>query len=168
MGLTKFYARNDDFNHYCSSNLKFGNPYFWHRVCEHLTSENIYKKTPNKYEVHQVLKPDNKSSIMNLDNGETMKKESRFSYIRPDDLVTRLEICNCLNITGLEQIVHRKSQVIVEIPNSCMIVFTGDTYHTGVSSIERSNGSHPSFLRIFSYIVDDDYITDDENISRIT
>ena len=97
-----------------------------------------------------------------------MKKESRFSYIRPDDLVTRLEICNCLNITGLEQIVHRKSQVIVEIPNSCMIVFTGDTYHTGVSSIERSNGSHPSFLRIFSYIVDDDYITDDENISRIT
>ena len=28
LGLTKFYARNDAFNHYCSSNLKFGNPYF--------------------------------------------------------------------------------------------------------------------------------------------
>ena len=76
-------------------------------------------------------------------------------------------MCNCSNITGLEQIVHRKSQVIVEIPNSCMIVFTGYTYYAGVSSIERSNGSYPSFLRIFSYIVEDDYITDDENINRL-
>ena len=48
-----------------------------------------------------------------------------------------------------------------------MIVFTGDTYHAGVSSIERSNGSYPSFLRIFRYIVEDDYTTDDENISII-
>ena len=45
-----------------------------------------------------------------------------------------------------------------------MIVFTGDTYHAGIGSIERSNGSYPSILRIFSYIVEDDYITDDENI----
>ena len=44
LGLTKYYARNDDFNHYCSSYLKFGDPYFWHRVCEHFTSENIYNK----------------------------------------------------------------------------------------------------------------------------
>ena len=28
LGLTKYYARNDDFNHYCSSSLKFGDPYF--------------------------------------------------------------------------------------------------------------------------------------------
>ena len=46
-----------------------------------------------------------------------------------------------------------------------MIVFTGDTYHAGVSSIERSNGSYPSFLRIFSYVLEDVYVTDDENIS---
>ena len=46
-----------------------------------------------------------------------------------------------------------------------MIVFTGDTYHTGVSSIERNNSSYPLFLRIFIYIVEDDYVTDDENIS---
>ena len=63
LGLTKFYARNDDFNHYCSSNLKFGNPYFLHRVYEHFTSENVYKNTPNKYEVHQVLKPDKKYQL---------------------------------------------------------------------------------------------------------
>ena len=49
LGLTKFNARNDDFNHYCSSNLKFGNPYFWYRVCANFTSENIFKITPKKY-----------------------------------------------------------------------------------------------------------------------
>ena len=59
--------------------------------------------------------------------------------------MTRLKLCNCSNITGLEQTVHRKSQVIVEIPNSCMIVFTCDTYHAEVSSIERSNGIIPRF-----------------------
>ena len=46
-----------------------------------------------------------------------------------------------------------------------MIVFTGDTYHAGVSIIERNNSSYPLFLRIFSYIVEDDYVTDDKNIS---
>ena len=49
-----------------------------------------------------------------------------------------------------------------------MIIFTGDTYHVGFSSIERSNGSYPSFLRIFSYIVEDDYTTDNENITKIS
>ena len=116
MALTKFYARNDDFNHYCTSNLRFRDDYFWHRVCEYFTSDNIYKKTSNKYEVYQVLKPDNKTSIMMLENRKTMKKESKFSYIRPVDGVTRLNMCNCSNITGLGQTVHRKSQVIVEIP----------------------------------------------------
>ena len=168
LGLTKYYARNEDFNHYCSSSLKFGDPYFWHRVCEHFTSENIYTITPKKYEIHQVLQPDNKSSIVNLDDGKNVTKESRFSYIRPVDGVTRLKLCNCSNITGLEQTVHRKSQVIVEIPNSCMIVFTGDTYHAGVSSFDRRDGGYPSFLRIFSYIVEENYVTDDENISRLS
>ena len=60
---------------------------------------------------------------------------------------------------------NRKSQVIVEIPNNCMIVFTGDTYHAGVSSIERSNGNYPSFLQTFSYTIEDDYITDNANIT---
>ena len=168
LGLTKYYARNEDFNHYCSSSLKFGDPYFWHRVCEHFTSENIYTITPKKYEIHQVLQPDNKSSIVNLDDGKNVIKESRFSYIRPVDGVTRLKLCNCSNITGLEQTVHRKSQVIVEIPNSCMIVFTGDTYHAGVSSFDRRDGGYPSFLRIFSYIVEENYVTDDENISSLS
>ena len=48
-----------------------------------------------------------------------------------------------------------------------MIVFTGDTYHSGVSTFERRNGSYSFNLRIFSYIVEDDYLSGDENITAI-
>ena len=41
-------------------------------------------------------------------------KESRFSYIRPIDSVTRLKLYNCSNITGLENVVHKGGQVVVE------------------------------------------------------
>ena len=94
-------------------------------------------------------------------------KESRFSYIRPVDGITRLKVYNCSNITGLENVIHKSSQVIVEIPNGCMIVFTGDTYHSGVSTFERRNGSYPSNLRIFSYIVEDNFLSVDEDIKAI-
>ena len=40
-------------------------------------------------------------------------------------------------------------------------------YHIGVSTFERRNGSYPSNLRIFSYIVEDDYLSGDENITAI-
>ena len=43
-----------------------------------------------------------------------MKKESRFSDIRPVDGVTRLKMCNYSNIIGLEQTVHRKSQSLLK------------------------------------------------------
>ena len=51
-------------------------------------------------------------------------KESRFSYIRPVDGVTRLKVCNCSNITGLENEIHKSSQVVVKIPSGCMMKFT--------------------------------------------
>ena len=84
-------------------------------------------------------------------------KESRFSYIRPVDGVTRFKVYNCSNIIGLENEIYKSSQVVVEIPNGCMILFTGDTFHAGVSTFERRNGSYPSNLRIFSYIVEADF-----------
>ena len=68
----------------------------------------------------------------------------------------------------MEQTVHIASPVIVEIPNGCMIIFTGDTYYAGISSLERRNGSYPLYLRIFSYIVEDEYIFGDENIIKIS
>ena len=68
-----------------------------------------------------------------------------------------MKVYNCSNITGLEKIIHRSSQVVVEIPSGCVIVFTGDTFHARVSTFERRNDSYLSNLRIFSYIVEDDF-----------
>ena len=67
----------------------------------------------------------------------------------------------------MENLVHISSQVVVEISNECMILFTGDMFHAGVSNFERRNGSYPSNLRIFSYIVEDDYLSCNENITSI-
>ena len=55
----------------------------------------------------------------------------------------------------------------MEIPNGCMILFTRDTFHTGVTTCERRNGSYPSNLRIFIYIVEDDFLSNNENITSI-
>ena len=63
--------------------------------------------------------------------------------------------------------IHKSSQVALEIPSGCMILFTGDTYHVGVSTFERRNGSYPSNLRIFSYIVEDIFLSYNENIKSI-
>ena len=78
-----------------------------------------------------------------------------------------MKVYNCSNINGLENVIHKSSQVVVEISSGCMILFTGDTYHAGGSTIERRNGSYPSNLRIFSYIVEDMFLSDDENIKAI-
>ena len=55
----------------------------------------------------------------------------------------------------------------MEITNACMIIFTGDTFHVGEITFERRNGSYTSNLRIFSYIVEDDHISCNENITSI-
>ena len=64
-------------------------------------------------------------------------KESRFSYIRPVDRATRLIVYNCSNLTDLEQVVHRGSKVVVEVPDGCMIVFINHTIHAGVKSYKK-------------------------------
>ena len=55
----------------------------------------------------------------------------------------------------------------MEIPSGCMILFTGDTFHAGVSTFERRNGSYPSNHRIFSYINEDIFLSVNENITSI-
>ena len=80
-------------------------------------------------------------------------KESRFSYIRPVVRVTKLKVYNYSNITSLEIEIHKLSQVGVEIPSGCMILFTGDIYHAGVSTFERRNGSYSSNFVLFSVIL---------------
>ena len=76
--------------------------------------------------------PVNVSLIMLLIEGKKINKKLRFSYIRHVDGLTRLKVYNYLSITGLENVVHRSSQVILEIPNGCLILCMGDTFHAGV------------------------------------
>ena len=76
------------------------------------------KRIQNK--ICQVVCPVNQPKIMSLNSKKNCYKESRFSYIRPDDGITRLKVYNCSNITGLENVIHKSSQVIVEIPNGCI------------------------------------------------
>ena len=98
-------------------------------------------------------------------------KESRFSYITPDDGATRLIIYNCSNITGLEQIVHRGSKVVVKVPDRCMILFTNHinhTNHTGVKSYEKQGGMYSLHIRMFAYIVEHDYVQITDDISKLS
>ena len=67
----------------------------------------------------------------------------------------------------MENEIHKSSQAVVEIPSGCMIIFTGDTYHAGVSTFERRNVSYPSNFRIFTCIVEDNVLSDTENIKSI-
>ena len=78
-----------------------------------------------------------------------------------------MKLYNSSNITGLKKEVHKSSQVVVEIPSGCVIIFTGDTFHARVSTFERRNGSYPSNLRIFSFIVEYNVLSDNENITSI-
>ena len=85
-------------------------------------------------------------------------KESRFSFIRHIDGVTMLKLYSCSNITGLKNLVHKGGQVVVEIPKGCLIIFIGDTFHAGFSTFHRVDGSYPSNLRLFSFIIEKEYI----------
>ena len=107
---------------------------FWQRVHDHFTTHKIYTINFNTYAIHQVIFPVNTSAIMELSEGKKIIKESWFSYIRHIDGVTRLKVYNCSNNTRLKNVVHRGSQVNVEIPNDCLILFIGDNLHAGVST----------------------------------
>ena len=124
-----------------------------------------FTKIENK--IYQVVFPVNTSSIINTIDGMKIIKESRFSYIRSIDGVTRLKLYNCLYITGLENVVDKGGQVVIEIPNGCLILFTGDNFHGGVSTFHKAERSNPSDLRLFSYIVEKEYLTGNEDITSI-
>ena len=111
--------------------------------------------------------PVNTSSIIDTTDGMKTIKESMFSDLRPIDGVTRLKLYNYSNITGLENLVHKGGQVVVEIPNGCLILRTGDTYHVEIGIFHIADGSYSSNLRFFSCIVKKKYITVNEDIASI-
>ena len=67
----------------------------------------------------------------------------------------------------MEGKVHRGAKVIVEVPEGCMIVFTSDTFHAGVKRYTKYGGNYLSHLRLFAYIVEDTYFSNDDFIETI-
>ena len=144
------------------------NSFFWKRVYKHLTINTFVLNDECKCNLCQVLNKDNETSKYMDDDGNAFVKESRFSYIRPIDGNTRLIVYNRSNITALDGVIHRGSKVVVEVPDGCMIVFTSDKFHADVRSYERRGGIYPVHLRLFVYIVEDNYISISEDVSKMS
>lgn len=85
-------------------------------------------------------------------------KESRFSYIRPFDGNTLLIVYNSSNTIEVIGIINRGSKIIIEVPNECMIIFTSETFHAEVKTYDRKSGGYLPRLRIFIYIVKQNYV----------
>ena len=47
-----------------------------------------------------------------------------------------------------------------------MIVFTNDTFHTGVKSYTKYGGNYLSHLRLFIYIIEDKYTSIENSIEK--
>ena len=167
--IAQFYQKKEDCNLILTNESKFMNPCFWDRVHEHIISSTTLDSSnltnSNKYNICQV-KNNNVTSLYSVSR-ITFVKESRFSYIRPVDGATRLIVYNCSNITSLENIVHRGSKVVVEIPDGCMILFTNHTVHAGVKSYEKHGGQYSSHLRMFAYIVEQGHLQNEDTITRV-
>ena len=63
----------------------------------------------------------------------------------------RLIVYNCFTLTYLNNIIHTSSEIIVEIPDVCMIVLTSDTMNTDYKSRIKMGGSHISNLTFLLY-----------------
>ena len=80
---------------------------------------------------------------------------------------TRLIVYNCSNVTGMEVITQFGSKVIVEVSDSCMIAFTSDNVYAGVMSYDRKSGGYLPHLRMFVYIVQQEYVSIKYDISKM-
>ena len=67
----------------------------------------------------------------------------------------------------MENIVHRGSKVVVEVPDGCMILFTNHTVYAGVKSYEKHGGQYSSHLRMFAYIVEEGHFQTQDTITRV-
>ena len=113
------------------------------------------------------MKDDNVYSKYIDSSGNPFIKESRFSYIKPVHVHTRLIVYNNSNNTALDGIVYRGSKVIIEVPTRCMTVFTNNTFHAGVKSYERQGCNYLSHLRLFAYIVENKCVSIKDEATKL-
>ena len=76
-------------------------------------------------------------------------------------------VYNCSNITRVEGIIHRGSKAIVEVHDGCIIVFTSDTVHVGAKSYDRTSGTYLPLLRVSTYIVEHNYVSITNDVSKM-
>ena len=55
----------------------------------------------------------------------------------------------------------------MEVFNGCMVLFTSDTFYAGVIPWDRKSGTYLSYLRILTYIVGQNYLSNKKYISSI-
>ena len=67
----------------------------------------------------------------------------------------------------MEQVVHRGSKVVVEVPDGCMIVFINHTIYAGVKIYEKHGGTYSSHLCIFAYIIEEDHFQTEDTITKL-
>ena len=151
-----------------TSEEKFMSPFYLKRVHQLITSST--SKNDSKCGIYQVKK-DNAlckyvGNYSSTGGKKTYIKESRFSYIIPIHGSTRVIVYNSSNVTYMEGTVHHGAKVIFEVPEGCMIVFTNDTFHTGIKSYAKYKGNYLSHLRLFAYIVEEIFIYFDESIEK--
>ena len=116
----------------------------------HLTNNTILHNDGCKYKICHMLREDNEFSKCVEEDDRFFIKESRFSSTRPIYGNTQLIVYNSLNTTGVEGIIHRGSNIIVEVPHGYMIVFTSETFHARVKSYDQKNGGYlPHFRHLF-------------------
>ena len=128
--IAKYYEKNDNIIFVLTNEEKFMIPFNWKRVHQLLTSS--LSNNDSKYRMFQVNEDNSLSKYIKSDTtteeSKTYIKESRFSYIRPVHVSTRLIVYHSSNVSSMESQVHRREKVIVEVPEGCMIVFTNDTF----------------------------------------
>ena len=66
----------------------------------------------------------------------------------------------------MEQLVHRGKNV-VEFPDGCMILFTNHKIHVGHKIHEKQSDIYSSHLRMFAYIVEQDYVQTIDCITKL-
>ena len=92
----------------------------------------------------------------------------RFSVISTLHSAIRLAVYNCSHRQGKIPVIHRKSKIIVEIPEGCQIIFNCGLYHHGVKSWLFAYGQWLNNIRSFFMIVENGYSTNEIDYLSIT
>ena len=133
--IKKMFEIHEKNNHKYSD--KGNNEDFWKQLHSVMQFDN---KDDFNYNLKNHIKPQ-QISIKTRSRSSTKTKKhnpsdyfGRFSVISTLHSAIRLAVYNCSHRQGKIPVIHRKSKIIVEIPEGCQIIFNCGLYHHGVKS----------------------------------